>query len=473
MRRATIVTIVGILVALSAVAAVGLSTGGHTLDERWISDTPRDNRVNHHPVTVAEPGVIVAPVAAVGGAGPYDSTSCALVRLAPADGTVEWRHGIAPANCTSHAITGPAIADVDIDGEREIAIATTERALEVLQATDGEAAWQVPLETYGYAPPVIADLLGDSTPEVIVVDIGGSVSLVADRSVRWERDLDGSTWAVPIVTDVDSDGQPEIVVGTNDAVVALDTPGDRVWTADAAGADTGFAPSHDGPPLVLAADTGRIAAIDGRTGDTVWNYTGSWTPVVGDVRTTSSGQTVFAALSGGRLVALDARIRRERVYLPGLDVLEHGRSVFGRSHEERSLGSVRLPGLIGVCHCDRIDARRTCGFRHPKSRCAAATSPAPASGTTHESAAGIAYRPTITGAKRPLGAGRVTVSPSMTNVSGIDATRPRYSESRKQKPAAASAASWRPDESTFLRRRRATSRTGATAGRMTSRPMTT
>lgn len=308
MKPRTVLAVAVVLGVLGVAAGAGLSTGGATLEERWVSDTPRDNRVNHHPVGVGAGGIVVAPVSAIGAADDLGPTSCALVRLAPATGAVEWRAGVPPANCTSHALTGPTIADVDGDGDQEVVHASTERALHVREAATGEEVWRVPLETFGYGPPSVADVAGGPTPEIVVADIGGSVALVANRTVEWRRHLESGTWSPPILRDVNRDGRPEIVIGTNDAVVVLSRAGERVWTADVDAVSAAFVPGNGGPPLVLAGKSGAVHAVDGRTGDVAWTHEGAWTATVGAV----GDRRVYAGLSGGRVLALDARSGERR-----------------------------------------------------------------------------------------------------------------------------------------------------------------
>lgn len=309
MERRTALVAVGIIAALAVAAVVGVTTAGGDLEERWISDTPRDNRVNHHPVGVGPNATVIAPVAELAGTAGMDRTSCSLVRLAPETGVVRWQTGVPPENCTTHALTGPTIVDLDDDGSLEVLVASTERALHVLDADTGAEEWRVPLATYGYGPPAVADVRGGPAPEVVVSDIGGSVSLVANRSVAWRRTLEEATWASPIVADVTADGRPEIVVGTNDGVVALSPAGERTWTSDADAISTALVPGDGGPPLVLAAESGAVRAIDGTTGDVAWRRNGSWTAMVGAV---GDGPTAYVGISGGRVVALDARTGERR-----------------------------------------------------------------------------------------------------------------------------------------------------------------
>lgn len=306
MERRTLFVALGLLAVLGVAAVAGLSTTGADLEERWISDTPRDNRVNHHPVAVGPEGHVYAPVAEVAGDSDMDETACSLVRLDPTSGAVEWRWSVPPANCTSHAITGPTLADVDGDGSTAVLVATTERALHAIDGASGREEFRVALETYGYGPPAAVDLRDGPDTVVVVSDIGGSVSLVENRSVRWRRDLDGSTWAAPIVADLTGTGTPEIVVGTSDRVVALSPAGEQVWTTDADAVSVVLA--DDGTtPLVIAAESGAVRGLDGASGDVVWNHTGSWTATVGAVGAGETGATVYTGLSGGRVIALDAR----------------------------------------------------------------------------------------------------------------------------------------------------------------------
>lgn len=312
MEPRTAVVATALIAVLAITAIVGATSTGGTLEERWISDTPRDNRVNHHPVGVGGDGVVIVPVSEVAGHPGMGPTSCALVRLEPATGEVLWRAGMPPENCTSHALTGPTIADVDRDGDLEAAVASTERALHVLEVDTGEEAWRVPLETFGYGPPAVADLRGGPAPEIVVSDIKGSVSLVANRTVQWRRNLGNSTWASPIVADVTGDGAPEIVVGTNDRAVVLAPDGQRVWAVPADAVSTTLVPGDGGPPLVVAGGTGEIRALEGTDGSLAWNVSGSWTAAVGAVRTGPAGATLYAGLSSGRIVAIDARTGERR-----------------------------------------------------------------------------------------------------------------------------------------------------------------
>lgn len=157
MRLHTAVVLGGLVVLLGAlVLGVGVPSSGGDLAERWVSETPRDNEVNHHAVGVGSAGdVVVAPVTEVPHADArITDTSCALVRLAPGDGSTAWRTGTPAADCFTHALTEPAIGDADGDGAPEVVVSTTENALIAYGARNGTEEWRVPLATYGYGRPL-------------------------------------------------------------------------------------------------------------------------------------------------------------------------------------------------------------------------------------------------------------------------------------------------------------------------------
>lgn len=178
MRPRTGLVIAGLIVIFGGLVVFGLvvSSGG-TLSEAWVSDTPRDNQVNHHAVGVGPDGnVIVVPVAEVPHSDvPITNTSCALVHLAPDNGSAVWRTGMPAADCFTHALTEPAIEDIDGDGTLKVVVSTTENALITYDARTGIEEWRVPLTTYGYGRPTIGNVTAPAGPEVVTSDISGGI----------------------------------------------------------------------------------------------------------------------------------------------------------------------------------------------------------------------------------------------------------------------------------------------------------
>jgi len=288
---------------LAGVVTAGLLMGGGTLTQVWTSDTARDNEVNHHAVGVGPANdVVVAPVAAVPNAEPIGPESCSLVRLRPSDGAVRWRWSVPAEACFTHALTQPAVADVDGDGGIEAAVGTTENALVVLDGATGTEEWRLPLSTYGYGQPSVATLTGDATPEIAISDIEGNL-LVAhgNGSVAWRAETDMTVWARPRLVDTDGDGGREVVVGGDEGVMVYAADGTERWRADT----TATTLAVDGD-TVMAGSTRQLVGLDGATGDQRWRTNVSGVPRVHDVGDADGdGQPEVYAGAAGRVLAID------------------------------------------------------------------------------------------------------------------------------------------------------------------------
>lgn len=318
MRRRTalaVLVVVGGLVAVGA-AGLGLAPGGD-LTERWVSDTARANEVNHHAVGVGPRGeVVLAPVAEVPGAGtPITDESCALVRLDPTDGATRWARGMPADACVTHALTEPAVTDVDGDGALEAVVASTEDALVVHAVADGEEEWRVPLGTYGYGRPTVADLTPAPGREVVAADVNGRVvAATGNGSVVWRRDATAgwdnpAVWVAPVAADVDADGAREVVVGANRGLVVLGPDGTVERRVEGPGTYLAAADVDDDPAVeLLAAGTGSVRAVDGATGETEWSR-----PIEGARLATAAdgdgdgAQELYLGRPSGEVTVLDAR----------------------------------------------------------------------------------------------------------------------------------------------------------------------
>lgn len=291
--------------ALLGVVAAGVTAEGGALTQTWVSDTARDNEVNHHAVGVGPRGeVLVAPTAAVSSDAAEGPNACSLARLRPSDGAIRWRWGVGVENCSTHALTQPAVADVDGDDALEVAAGTTEGAVVVLDAASGTEEWRVPLPTYGYGQPAVGNVTGDASVELVTSGIsGGLVVADGDGTVAWRRALNMTVWARPRLADVDGDGAPEVVVGGDEGVVVYEGDGTRRWRADADATTLAVAP--DG--TVLAGTTGRLVALDGATGERRWGRNTSGTPRLHEVGDADGdGRTeAYAGLAGNTVLAVD------------------------------------------------------------------------------------------------------------------------------------------------------------------------
>lgn len=315
MRTRTLVLAAALLLVLVAgggYALLGPAAGG-TLTEQWVSETERSYQQNHHPVMAAAVDgetVVVAPINELGTVEGVTDTSCALVRLDPADGSTVWRAGLPAENCTTHALTEPAIDDLDGDGSHEVLSATGEQRLVAHDAGTGAERWRRPTTSLGYSRPATADLLPPDGREVVAVDLNGGLFVVhANGTAAWQRNHDAATWADPQIADFDGDGDAEIAVGTDSGIHVYEADGELGWTRDvpARYLATGQA-DGDAEPELFVASVDEVTALDGERGETVW------TADVGTVAKLHSvgdgdgdgADEAYLGLSGGTVLALDA-----------------------------------------------------------------------------------------------------------------------------------------------------------------------
>ena len=265
----------GTVIGLTGV--FGSGSGGE-LTVRWVSDTARPNMGgNHHAPAAAQigdGGTVFAPVS-----GPGGTDACDLVALDASNGSTMWNYPIPPANCTIHSVADPVIADYDGDGTKEVLAATTEEAVVAFEPRTGTEEFRHNLTDYGYTQPIVADLTGNDTKEVIAVDVQGTVFVLRpDGSAVWTRRLSSYTWGQPRAADFDGDGANELVVGLGGSgnLTLFEGNGTRRWTLSApfdssiTWMTTGQADGDDPIEMLVATDSGAVAAVDGATGAVEW-----------------------------------------------------------------------------------------------------------------------------------------------------------------------------------------------------------
>lgn len=317
MRRRTWIGIFAVCGLLLGIIGFGwASFAGGDLQETWVSETSRSNEVNHHAVGVDPTGnVIVAPIAATPGSENLTNTSCTLARLAPENGTVLWRTTLPPADCFTHALTQPAIADIDGDDALEVASATTQAALVVYDANTGTEQFRAPLSTYGYGQPTIANVTPAPGRELVVSDINGEVIAVEDGRVAWRVRLNetinrsyATVWDPPIVRDLDGDGQPEIAVGTSSGPVVLNATGGVEWATKGDSSRIAVAQADDDSALELfTAGTDGVRTRDGATGRIEWNRSLTNSRIHTATDADSDGTVeLFVSQPGGTIHAVNA-----------------------------------------------------------------------------------------------------------------------------------------------------------------------
>jgi len=162
---------------------------------------------------------------------------------------------------------GPAIADVDSDGDPEVLTFNSQSAV---IAVDGSG-------TIEWTSPVLAGI--GSWPQITVADLDedGDVEVIADNAI-----LDGATGALiaqmsasgpyrtPVVADLDLDGSKEIIL--HNAVFASD--GTNLWTIVGGGqaAFAAVANIDDDPEAEVFGNYGNNLHVHQHDGTEIGNY---------------------------------------------------------------------------------------------------------------------------------------------------------------------------------------------------------
>ncbi|NEU56466.1 PQQ-binding-like beta-propeller repeat protein [Halorussus sp. MSC15.2] len=341
------VAVVGATVSLVAQDDTTDSGATPTLTANWVSDTGRNITGNHHVAvggTVGDQPFVFAPISGetAGGGQSHghrhdhangvtnESAGCGLVALNGTSGGVRWAYEVPPANCTIHSIADPTLADIDGDGVTEVLATSTEKTVAAFDPRTGDTEFRRNLSAYGYTRPVVANFTGDARPEVVVVDVHGTVFVVrpdanstdndsqgvADAETVWTRKLPADyVWGQPYVEDFDGDGAPELAVALgNGRLVMLENDGSIAWNRSVGAGDsvTWFTTGQadDDPPaeLVTATSGGNVSLLDGDDGELVWRQSfGAYAAVdaVGDGDGDGTAE-VYATARDGNLRAIDA-----------------------------------------------------------------------------------------------------------------------------------------------------------------------
>jgi len=320
MRHRTLLAILVLLVALTGIAVgtiIQTERPDGELQVSWISDTARDVGGNHHApaVNVVEgEAMVYAPIS-----GRSNSDECELAALDAENGAHQWGYKIPAPDCAIHSVADPIVADYDSDGTDEVLAATTENQLIAYDPVSGDVEFTYELTSYGYTQPVVSDVVGDDRPEIVVVDVSGTVFVArGNGSTVWTRQLDSYTWGQPSAADFDGDGHPEVAVGAggsgqlhlfeHNGTNAWDEPlqfdGSITWMT------TGEADGDASTEIVVATALGGVvAAVDGSSGETIWaRDLGSFAAVNSVADGDADGiEEVYAVANDGSLHSLDAQ----------------------------------------------------------------------------------------------------------------------------------------------------------------------
>jgi outer membrane protein assembly factor BamB len=200
-----------------------------------------------------------------------------------ATGDVLWKH---------KSDAGPldasvAIDDLNGDGKLEIFSADSSSGHFYDIAPDGDLNWKFKLPNSTDSPVAIADLDGNGTKEFVIgsmwqSDGKGAVSCYSakDQKLIWERKYKGCIQSEPVLVELNGDKTLDVIVTTwrgDNGIHAINGKnGDELWTFTTEGDDKsmgmyhGVAVSGDGKTIFMATCQGDVYAINTK-GKKVWH----------------------------------------------------------------------------------------------------------------------------------------------------------------------------------------------------------
>jgi hypothetical protein len=173
----------------------------------------------------------------------------------------------------------PAIGDVDLDGDQEIALEGA------LYDSDGSLLWDSgEIGTYGFWPILIQ---ADSDPEAEIGFVGQYWTLWDHDGTLIYRETYNTTAqpGPPCAGDFDGDGEAEVAWPAYQNFVMYELDGSRVWsvpmddTSGLAGC-SGYDLNNDGALEILFADQSSFTIFDGATGTELYTDTNHASPTI-------------------------------------------------------------------------------------------------------------------------------------------------------------------------------------------------
>lgn len=146
------------------------------------------------------------------------TTEGTVAALNGEDGTVAWSRDLGRLAAVQD------IADADGDGEMEVYATARDGHLRALAGDDGTVEWTKKLtaaDVQMTPPPVVGDVTGDETLEIVAVTNDGRVLIVApDGAVLATYARDAAIYTHATLADTDGDGAEELYVMYGDGTVA-------------------------------------------------------------------------------------------------------------------------------------------------------------------------------------------------------------------------------------------------------------
>lgn len=205
-----------------------------------------------------------------------------------------------------NADTGLAASTVATNGQQVCAIFATGDV--ICADMEGKRLWAknlgVPDNHYGYASSLL--MYGNSLIIQYQNNSDGKILALNSKNGKqlWSKaSKDKIAWSSPIIASLG--GKPALVVMGNPAIAAYNpTNGAELWRVDCMSGEVGASPASSGGLVYGASEYAKCIAIDGATGETVWEAS-DYLPECSSLCATKN--FVFCATSYGMVCAYDAK----------------------------------------------------------------------------------------------------------------------------------------------------------------------
>ena len=205
-----------------------------------------------------------------------------------------------------NADTGLAASTVATNGQQVCAIFATGDV--ICADMEGKRLWAknlgVPDNHYGYASSLL--MYGNSLIIQYQNNSDGKILALNTKNGKqlWSKaSKDKIAWSSPIITSLG--GKPALVVMGNPAIAAYNPAnGAELWRVDCMSGEVGASPASSGGLVYGASEYAKCIAIDGATGETVWEAS-DYLPECSSLCATKN--FVFCATSYGMVCAYDAK----------------------------------------------------------------------------------------------------------------------------------------------------------------------
>ncbi len=229
--------------------------------------------------------------------------------------------------------SGPAILDLDADGQLDIVIAmfVGDNRIYAINGSDFSTMWTFQAGDGMYHGCSFADIDEDGAPEIIMGCYDRYVYAIngEDGSLLWQY-LGSSAFFITSIADVNNDGHYEVIASGSTSLIALTHTGTRLWEVAIASSFRGASIADingDGELDVVYGDSsGILEALEGSTGSVIWTFNAA----------ADYGQPLFDIDHGPVIADLDGNGELDIFFVGGRGYSTDPENNYGRAYALRA-----------------------------------------------------------------------------------------------------------------------------------------